>query len=91
LEIISGPLEKLTIEQFTPRDFIPDVRDGLTRIERVVLKCIYDLEKGSNGRMVPTILLWGELIDRGYDISRDELNKILSKLGGMDKSWTKEH
>ncbi len=40
--------------------------------------------------MVPTILLWGELIDRGYDIDRESLNKILAKLGGMDKSWSKE-
>jgi len=64
-------------------DHIPDVRDGLTRIERAVLVCLHEFQQKNGGRDVPTILLWGELIDRGYDISQDQLNVILGRLGGM--------
>ncbi|MBS1270991.1 MAG: hypothetical protein MAGBODY4_00120 [Candidatus Marinimicrobia bacterium] len=67
------------------RDAIPDVRDGLSRIERAVLVCLHDLQKENGDRDVPTILLWGELIERGYDISRDELNEMLARLGAMRK------
>ncbi|MCF7803380.1 MAG: hypothetical protein K9N46_11890 [Candidatus Marinimicrobia bacterium] len=67
-----------------PNDYIPDVRDGLTRKERAVLVCLHDLQKENGDRNVPTILLWGELIDRGYDISRDELNGMLARLGAMN-------
>lgn len=61
---------------------IPDVRDGLTRLERAVLLCLHDLQEQENNRSVPTILLWGELIDRGYDISQDELNTLMMRLTG---------
>ncbi len=61
-------------------DQIPDIRDGLTRIERAVLLCLHDLHKARDGRNVPTALLWGELIQRGYDLSPDELNQILLRL-----------
>ena len=27
-----------------PQDFLPDVHDGLTRRERVVLQCLYELQ-----------------------------------------------
>mgnify|MGYP006287079433 CR=1 FL=1 len=71
---------------YHPNDFVPDVRDGLTRIERGVINCIHELQQENGGRKVPTVLLWGELIDRGYDLTRDDLNKILAKLGAMDKN-----
>ena len=67
------------------RDAIPDVRDGLTQKERAVLVCLNDLQQENGDRNVPTILLWGELIERGYDISRDELNEMLARLGAMRK------
>jgi hypothetical protein len=61
-------------------DHIPDVRDGLTRRERAVLLCLHDLQKERDDRNVPTVLLWSELIERGYDISQEELNQILLRL-----------
>lgn len=64
------------------RSGIPDVRDGLTRLERAVLLCLHDLREKEHHRYVPVILLWGELIDRGYDISQDELNTMLKRLTG---------
>ncbi len=35
-----------------PRDYLPDVRDGLTKRERIVLKCLYDLQQERGGRNV---------------------------------------
>lgn len=61
---------------------IPDVRDGLTRVERAVLKCLYDLQGEEKERTIPVILLWGELVDRGYDLSQDQLTAILQRLTG---------
>ena len=37
-----------------PDDIIPDVRDGLTRVERVVLYCLHETQKEFPGRNVPT-------------------------------------
>jgi hypothetical protein len=28
-----------------PRDYLPDVRDGLTHRERIVLQCLHDLQQ----------------------------------------------
>jgi hypothetical protein len=28
-----------------PRDYLSDVRDGLTNHERIVLQCLYDLQQ----------------------------------------------
>ncbi len=64
---------------------IPHVRDGLTMVERAVLVCLNDLQKENGDRNVPTILLWGVLVERGYNISRDELNAMLARLGVMRK------
>jgi len=32
-----------------PRDYLPDVRDGLTHRERIVLQCLYDLQQERGG------------------------------------------
>jgi hypothetical protein len=28
-----------------PRDYLPDIRDGLTHRDRIVLQCLYDLQR----------------------------------------------
>ncbi len=38
---------------------IPDVRDGLTREERVVLYVLHETQKERGDRNVPTAMLWG--------------------------------
>ena len=40
---------------------IPDVRDGLTREERVVLHVLHETQKERGGRNVPTAMLWGRV------------------------------
>lgn len=62
-------------------DFIPDVRDGLTRVERVVLWVMHETQKELGGRSVPTAMLYGRVVEH-VDITPDELNRILGRLTG---------
>jgi hypothetical protein len=63
-------------------DKIPDVRDGLTREERVVLYVLSETQKERGGRDVPTIMLWGRVCEYFY-ISPEELSAMLARLGAM--------
>ena len=58
---------------------LPDVRDGLTRKERIVLHCLNALEKERGDRYVPTPMLYGRVVEI-IDMSVDELQAILSRL-----------
>lgn len=62
-------------------DKIPDVRDGLTRTERIVLYCIDQLQKERGGRHVPTAMLYGRVVER-VDIGEQELQRIVQRLTG---------
>ncbi len=66
------------------RDSIPDVRDGLTRKERVVLWVLGQLQAERGGRNVPTAMLYGRVTEH-VDMSVDELQRILVRLGAMTK------
>ncbi len=73
------PLEIMVVhEEF---DNIPDVRDGLTKKERVVLYCLSQTQAERGGRNVPTVMLYGRVIEY-IDISVDELQSILRRLIG---------
>ena len=62
-----------------PRD-LPDVRDGLTRKERVVLYVLHQAQKERGGRNVPTAMLWGRVCEHFY-ISPEALSEMLARLG----------
>lgn len=62
---------------------IPDVRDGLTRKERIVLYCIDKIQKERNGRNVPTAMLYGRVVEF-VDMSEQELQGILQKLSNSN-------
>lgn len=64
-------------------DAIPDVRDGLTRRERVVLFTLHEVQKERGGRAVPTAMLYGRVVER-MDMSQQELIEILQRLGAAD-------
>lgn len=66
--------------QAHPYDKIPDVRDGLTREERVVLYVLHQTQKERGDRNVPTAMLWGRVCKHFY-ISPDELSLMLARLG----------
>lgn len=62
-------------------DRIPDVRDGLTRVERIVLWVMHETQKELGGRSVPTAMLYGRVVEH-VDLTPDELNRILQRLTG---------
>jgi hypothetical protein len=62
-----------------PRDFIPDVRDGLTRAERIILYTLRCLEQERGGRSVPTAMLYGHVVEH-INLSPDEFQEILTRL-----------
>ena len=71
---------------FRPRgvpnlDRLPDVRDGLTRIERVVLFCLHETQKEYPGRTVPTATLYGRVVEH-VNISVREFQDVLRRLVG---------
>ena len=61
-------------------DKIPDVRDGLTREERIVLYVLHETQKERGDRNVPTAMLWGRVCEHFY-ISPNELSEMLARLG----------
>ena len=65
-------------------DRLPDVRDGLTRRERIVLWVLHETQKERGGRNVPTVMLWGRVCEH-IDITPEELSAMLARLGAMKK------
>jgi hypothetical protein len=61
-------------------DRIPDIRDGLTREQRVVLHVLHQLQKERGDHNVPTPLLWGRVCEYFY-ISPEDLSRMLADLG----------
>jgi hypothetical protein len=61
---------------------LPDVRDGLTRTERVVLWQLSEAQKARGGRNVPTAELYGRVVEY-VDLSEAELVTLLRKLGAQ--------
>ncbi len=70
-------------------DDLPDVRDGLTRKERIVLYCIEQIQKERGGRNVPTAMLYGRVVEH-VNIGVDELQHILQRLLGDRGQWGSE-
>lgn len=64
-------------------EILPDVRDGLTRTERIVLYVLNETQKELNGRNVPTVMLYGRVMEY-VDITEQELNEILGRMGARD-------
>ncbi len=65
---------------FPEYDNVPDVRDGLTREERVVLYVLHQTQKERGDRNVPTVMLWGRVCGYFY-ISPEDLSEMLARLG----------
>ncbi|HET8711699.1 MAG TPA: hypothetical protein VFM32_10000 [Spongiibacteraceae bacterium] len=66
-------------------DNIPDARDGLTRKERVILYCLQQAQQELGGRNVPTIMLYGRVVEL-IDIGQEEFQTILSRFVGLTRS-----
>lgn len=64
---------------------VPDVRDGLTRKERVVLHCLHRLQNERAGRDAPTAMLYGRVLEH-VDMSESELQGILRRLSSYNQT-----
>ena len=64
-------------------DNLADVRDGLTRKERIVLYCLNKTQKELGDRNVPTAMLYGRVVEH-INISEDELQTILQRLSSYN-------
>lgn len=60
-------------------DRIPDVRDGLTRLERVILWQMAEAQKELGGRNVPTAMLYGRVVEH-VNVSVAEFQHVLARL-----------
>ena len=63
------------------RDYLPDVQDGLTHRERVVLWCLKKLQEERGNRHVPTGMLYGSVVEH-VNMSVEEMQSILIRLIG---------
>ena len=61
-------------------DCLPDVRDGLTREERVVLHVLKETQRELGDRNVPTAMLCGRISEYFY-MSPEDLSAMLARLG----------
>lgn len=69
------------IYQLAGAGALPDARDGLTRLERVILVELSRLEAERGGAAAPTAMLYGRVAER-VDVSVDEFQAALSRLVG---------
>ena len=60
---------------------LPDVRDGLTRVERIVLWQLHETQREFPGRNVPTATLYGRVVEHA-NLSEREFLRILQRLIG---------
>jgi hypothetical protein len=65
-----------------PFDDLADVRDGLTRVERVILYELHKAQQEFGDRYVPTGLLYGRVVEH-VNIAPQEFQRLLARLGGM--------
>lgn len=65
-----------------PNDQIPDVRDGLTRLERVILYVLHETQRELKGRNVPTTMLYGRVLEM-IDVAEDEFRRALERVRNM--------
>lgn len=63
----------------TYSDNLANLRDGLNRKERIVLYCLSQLQKERGGRNVPTVMLYGRVVEY-MDMSERDLQQILQRL-----------
>ena len=58
---------------------IPDVRDGLTEVERTILFVLHEARKEYGDRMIPAALIYGRVVER-LDMSWEEFQRALVRV-----------
>lgn len=64
-----------------PSNVLPDVRDGLTRLERVILHVLAEARAEFGERHVPTALVYGRVVEY-VDVDMREFQRVLARLAG---------
>lgn len=59
-------------------DTLPDVRDGLTRLQRVILYELHRLQRERPGRNIPTLQLYGRVVEH-MDVGVQEFQNVLTE------------
>lgn len=60
-------------------DDVPDARDGLTRLERIILWQLHEVQQETGRQSVPTAMLYGRVVQH-IDVSVQEFQQVLQKL-----------
>jgi hypothetical protein len=63
-------------------DDMPDVRDGLTRLERVILYTLHEAQAEFGHKNVPTATLYGRVCER-IDVTVPRFQRALQRLVGQ--------
>ncbi|MGE0867312.1 MAG: hypothetical protein AB7P03_02035 [Kofleriaceae bacterium] len=61
--------------------FTPDARDGLTRLERVILWQLREVQRERGDASVPTAMLYGRVVEH-VSVSVAEFQEVLQRLVG---------
>jgi hypothetical protein len=64
-----------------PQDDLPDARDGLTRLERIVLYELSRAQAERGGRNVPTAELYGRVVEH-INVGVPEFQRVVQRLLG---------
>lgn len=68
-----------------PFDHLPDARDGLTRLERVILLELERAQREFGDRSVPTALLYGRVVEQ-INVGPAEFQRALKRLVGQTRA-----
>jgi hypothetical protein len=58
---------------------LPDARDGLTRLERIILWQLHEAQKELGRDSVPTALLYGRVVEH-VNVTVEEFQAVLARL-----------
>ena len=65
-------------------DDLPDARDGLTRLERIILWQLRELQQETGRQTIPTAMLYGRVVEH-INVSVHEFQRVLQKLVLSDR------
>jgi hypothetical protein len=57
----------------------PDARDGLTKLERIILWKLHEAQQERGGASVPTAMLYGRVLEH-LNVSVEEFQAVLQRL-----------
>jgi hypothetical protein len=62
-------------------DDLPDARDGLTRLERIILWQLREAQKETGRASIPTAMLYGRVVEH-ISVSVEEFQLVVQRLLG---------